>query len=252
MSVPVVQAEVEIRRLRKSKGALGYRLPFTRRLAGGSRERCLATVECISRNDSFGEPASVEKPSAAFPDVLPTYGRRLHQVAFRITRNHADAEDAVQDALLSAYEKYGSFRGDSSLYSWLYRITTNSALMIVRKSRRWKHAHAALRMTFETDLHPRIKSQTPEQMLVEARLADALGKGVAGLKPGLRGPISDYLREGTNLKELSRRHGLTVGATKIRIHRAKLSLREQLRAHVEMDRPAKRSKRGTKGTECSP
>ena len=140
------------------------------------------------------------------------------------------------------------------MYSWLYRITTNSALMIVRKNRRSQHAHAALKMIFETDLHHRRKSRTPEQMLVQARLADALGKGVAGLKPGLRGPISDYLREGTNLRELSRRHGLTVGATKIRIHRAKLSLRVHLRAHVESDRPAKRNKnkRKTKGTECSP
>jgi DNA-directed RNA polymerase specialized sigma24 family protein len=124
--------------------------------------------------------------------------------------------------------------------------------MIVRKNRNSRHAHDGLRITIETDLHHRGKSRTPEQMLVQARLADALEKGVAGLKPTLRGPISDYLREGTKLEELSHRHGLTLGATKIRIHRAKLSLREQLRAHLEPGRPVKRNKREAKGTECSP
>src|SRR5579864_5336984 len=75
-------------------------------------------------------------------DVLARYLSRFHRSAYRQLGNAADAEDAVQDALLAAYRHLGQFKGQAQMSTWLTAIVTNSARMQLR--RRPRQPHVAL------------------------------------------------------------------------------------------------------------
>lgn len=74
-----------------------------------------------------------QRSPEAFEELVQNYGRRLYFVSFRILRNAEDAEDTVQETFLKAFQNIDSFREESSLYSWLYRIVTNESLLKLRK-----------------------------------------------------------------------------------------------------------------------
>jgi hypothetical protein len=90
-----------------------------------------------SRNQNLNEEALVTAArgghTEAFDQLWQCHAKRILRTACRITRNHADAEDALQDSLLKAFVHIGDFDGRSSFSSWLTRIAINSALMILRK-----------------------------------------------------------------------------------------------------------------------
>ena len=71
-----------------------------------------------------------------FEGIVEKYGGFVYNVAYRILGNQADAEDASQEAFISAYRNFHKFRGESSVSTWLYRIATTASLMKLRKDRR--------------------------------------------------------------------------------------------------------------------
>ena len=72
----------------------------------------------------------------AYRQLVERYQRRAHAIAVGIVGNHHDAEDLVQQAFLKAYKSLGSFRGQSSFYTWLYRIIFNLSIDLSRKAYR--------------------------------------------------------------------------------------------------------------------
>jgi len=72
----------------------------------------------------------------AFTDLIRRYQRPLLSVALRISKNHEDAEEIIQDAFLRVFQRIESFRGESLFRTWLTRITINEALMKIRKPKR--------------------------------------------------------------------------------------------------------------------
>lgn len=171
-------------------------------------------------------------PEGLFRELYDTYADRMRHLAFRITRNEADADDAVQDAFLRVYEKYGTFRRESSLWTWVYRVTQTSALMILKKKRSQKRLTLASMSTMTCKLEM-TRALTPEHALFQSRLLETLDAGVDLLIPSLRSPMRAYLHDGLNQKELSEQHGITLLATKARMHRARRLLRRQLRPHLQ-------------------
>ena len=215
--------------------------------SGGSRE--FRAQECAHPSSSEPLPfapilalpyaASAARPArmpeALFADVYATYAGRMRQIAVRITRNDADADDAVQDAFMRIYEKYGTFRQESSLWTWIYRITQTSALMILKKNRSVDRITHATKML--CDGLGQVKAPpTPEQALVQSRILDTVGESLERLRPSLRLPMRAYLREGLNQKDLCERFGLTTLATKARMHRARLILRRRMAPYLLPDR----------------
>src|SRR5262245_29660102 len=73
---------------------------------------------------------------AAFTALVRKYQRRVYATAYHIMGNHGDADDVAQDALIRAYRGLGSFDGRADLFTWLYRITVNTALNHLRSKRR--------------------------------------------------------------------------------------------------------------------
>ena len=89
-------------------------------------------------------------------DLADAYSARIYQLAFRYLRNKEDAEEVTQDVLFKVYRNIGSFRGDSALSSWIYRITFNAAMSRLRTAR---YQHVAGQRT-RTSRRPTAKNTT--------------------------------------------------------------------------------------------
>ena len=85
----------------------------------------------VDRDSQLVKALRLRAPTAA-ERLVATYGDRAYRLAIGITGNRPDAEEAVQDAFWSVVRKIDTFRGDSSVGSWIYRITANAAYQKLR------------------------------------------------------------------------------------------------------------------------
>ncbi len=166
----------------------------------------------------------------AFEWLVEKYERRIFRLAQNITHNHEDAEDVMQNALVKAFRKLTSFRGDSSFYTWLVRITVNEALMGIRRRRR---NEVSMDDSGEQDgllLRDEIEDwgPSPEQSYSRTELQDILAEAIGGLGPGYR--IVFQLRdvEGFSTRETAQALSLSSTAVKSRLQRGRLQLRRSL------------------------
>jgi len=158
--------------------------------------------------------------SQAFEALCEVYRGRLLNAALRITRNREDAEDALQDGLLSAFVHIKDFHQRSSLSTWLTRIVINSALMIRRKNRNAREvsAHDVL-PDGETALGLQIPdhSPNPEQCYVENERKRALHKAIGRLRPRIRAAVVASQLAERSLQETAKVLEISVAATKGRL-----------------------------------
>lgn len=166
----------------------------------------------------------------AFEELVTRYERKIFRLTRNITGNQEDAEDAMQDAFLKAYEHLGSFKGESRFYTWLVRIAVNEALM---KLRRRQPGEFSLdeEVPGGEDLMPRELDDwgpNPEQCCQRSELQKILDDAIERLEPDFR--IVFVLRDVEELstEEAAKLLGLSVTATKSRLLRARLKLRQRL------------------------
>jgi RNA polymerase sigma-70 factor, ECF subfamily len=167
---------------------------------------------------------------SAFETLVGRYERKIFRLAQNITQNREDAEDAMQESFLKAYEHLGEFQGNSRFYTWLVRIAVNQALM---KLRRRRPNVVSLDQEVDTgeDMMPREVEDwgpSPEERYGQTELSAILGKVIGELDPPFR--IVFQLRdiEELSTEETAEALGLSVPAVKSRLLRARLKLREKL------------------------
>lgn len=101
----------------------------------------LASATNLSMNDALAASearllsAARQGQQAAFGELCERHAKRIYHTALRVTRNHEDAEDALQDSFLSAFVHLRKFDARSSFSTWLTRIAINAALMKLRRNR---------------------------------------------------------------------------------------------------------------------
>ena len=160
----------------------------------------------------------------AFEELYSRYHRRLYNLCLRMTRSPTEAEDLTQEAFIQIHHKIGSFRGESALMTWLYRLTTNQVLMHFRK-------HCVRREQITEDgLTPEpvvVNPMTPSQMPAVDRLA--LQSAIAKLAPGYRAVFILHDVEGYEHAEIAQICGNSVGTSKSQLHKARMKLRELLK-----------------------
>lgn len=183
-----------------------------------------------------------------FAELHSTYSRRLYKTIFAITKNREDAEDALQDTFLRAYRALHTFEGRSTLYSWLTRIAINSALMILRKRR----ARAEISLDPRPDLTPGEVSleimdslPDPEQVCAQSQRQTRLQRAISNLDKNLRGPIRMHINEEASIKEIGRAFGISEGAVKARLHRARRRLHRdcESKPSADVSRPCRTNNR---------
>lgn len=172
----------------------------------------------------------------AFSDMVERYSDLAYNVAYRMLNNAEDAQDAVQEAFISAYRSFASFKGQSKLSTWLYRIVVNACLMKVRKDKvRAKY----LSMTGYEDVVIPDWSNDPAKAAVNGELREVLEQGLSRLSPELRAVVVLRDAQGFSAEEAAEILNLGVPALKSRLHRGRLLLRKHLAGYVA--KPAARA-----------
>jgi RNA polymerase sigma-70 factor (ECF subfamily) len=168
---------------------------------------------------------------SAYDALVRKYDRQIFRIAQHVTQNREDAEDAMQDAFLKAYEKLDQFQGNSKFYTWLVRIAVNESLMRLRKRRTGRMVSIDEDVETEEGSVPRDLADwapDPEQNYTQAELGMILEKTIKGLPPGFK--IVFELRDvqGLSTEDTAEALGLSIPAVKSRLLRARLQLRERL------------------------
>ena len=158
--------------------------------------------------------------------VVSRYLPIFYKRAFRFLGNATDAEDAVQDALLSAYKHLGQFRGQAQLSTWLTTIVTNAARMQLRRRRgnylSLDEEQGEDGLTFSEQLAD--SRPSPEEVCSTAEARDRLVEGVKRLSPKLRQAFQLREIDGLSTKEAALILGVPKGTVKAQLARARAKL----------------------------
>ena len=165
----------------------------------------------------------------AFARLYETHKSRVYGICLRITRERAEAEDCAQEAFLQCYQKLSTFRGDSALSTWLYRLTVNVVLMRLRTNR-------GAPISLDTGSHdedPRESSvlnscPVEDLSLVGAIDRIALRRALRRLPPGYRTIFLLHDVQGKAHSEIARELGCSIGNSKSQLHQARVRLRRFL------------------------
>lgn len=173
---------------------------------------------------------------AAFEQVVRAYGGRLLAVARRIVSNEEDARDVVQDAFMNAFRSLDRFEGNAKLSTWLHRIAVNAALMKLRtRKRKPEQSIETLLPSFLDDGHHEERFQSWEEpidkLMERAEKRELVRQQIDALPEGYRTVLVLRDIEGLDTEETANVLGLSVNATKIRLHRARQALRTLLAPH---------------------
>jgi RNA polymerase sigma-70 factor, ECF subfamily len=171
--------------------------------------------------------------SEAFTDILTKAMPGLHRRAYRLLGNIADAEDAVQDALVAAYTHLGQFKGYSRMSTWITAILNNCARMQLRTRRR----HVLLPLDdqpeelAEQPMSERLADQrpSPEDECRDSELSQHLARFHRRLSPTQRRAFQLRDIDGLSIRETARILGVPRGTVKAQSARARKKLKDLMR-----------------------
>jgi len=188
------------------------------------------------------EPTAIECYQSKVQElthVITHHSARFRRIALGHLSNVADAEDAVQDALLSALTHVHQFKGQAKMSTWLTTIVINSARMKLRRRLTW--VHLALD---ETDGQQDLPLEStvsdtrrgPEEAYREREIAETLARATSRLSPTLRTTFQLRDIEGLSIRETAELLGVPTGTVKARLARARVRLREVMRNSIQRKR----------------
>ena len=167
-----------------------------------------------------------EGSTAAIEYLVARYERRVFRLALNVTRNHEDAEEAVQNAFVKAFENLDAFRGDSRFYTWLVRIAVNEALMKLR--RRPQREVPIDDANDGAAVFPRqiedLWGPNPEERYSQEQLRQILERTISKLRPGYRTVFQLRDVEGLSTKETAQTLSLSVAVVKSRLSRGAVTI----------------------------
>jgi RNA polymerase sigma-70 factor (ECF subfamily) len=176
------------------------------------------------RSDAELLAAHVAGDRYAFGELFHRHRRQLHRLARLTTRTPEDAEDALQDAMLSAYRGAGSFRHDAAVGSWLHRIVVNACLDRLRRAK----AHRTVPLE---DVYP------VADRSAQVETAIVVQRALARLPIGQRAAIVAVDMQGYSVADTARLLGVPEGTVKSRCARARVRLAELL-GYLDTGAPA--------------
>ena len=193
-------------------------------LANGADTGDLALVRRVQKGDK-----------AAFDALVLKYQHKVLKLVQRYVRDHAEAEDVVQDAFIKAYRALPAFRGDSAFYTWLYRIAINTAKnALVSAGRRPMSFDLEAPDAAGAEFQSRLKdTDTPERLLLTEEIRGTVNRAIDGLPDDLRTAIVLRELEGLSYEEIARTMECPVGTVRSRIFRAREAIDRHLQGVFE-------------------
>lgn len=195
----------------------------------------------MGKNGTHAQPVSLEALKAGdraeFARFVEENSPLIYRLALRILGNEQDAEDVLQEAFIKAFQNIQGFDGRAKLSTWLYRIATNEALMLLRKRKPEGISVEQPGGNDENDLQDPLQivdwTQVPETELLSGETMTYVQQAINQLPDTLR--LTFILREleGLSTQETAQVLDIQPGAVKTRLSRARLQLREILSAYFE-------------------
>jgi RNA polymerase sigma-70 factor (ECF subfamily) len=162
--------------------------------------------------------AAVAISDEEFATIYETNKARIYSTAYRMLNNSADAEDVTQEVFIKVYQKLHTFEGRSQLSTWLYRITVNRCLDVLRRRKR-------------TQTEP--LEEAMAAVANPSNLKQVIESFIPTLPPGYRTVFVLHDIQGLKHIEIARQLGITEGACKSQLHKARLLMRKKLRPFLE-------------------
>lgn len=166
-----------------------------------------------------------EGEAGAFDQLYRAHSGRLYNLVLRMTGSAQEAEDLLQEVFLHAHRKLASFRGDSSLGTWLYRLAVNQCLDVLR-GRQTKMTRATSSLDDDNAVEP--AAAMPVVPTAISRVD--LERSIARLPDGCRAAFVLHDIEGFEHNEVARLLGVSEGTSKSQVHKARAKLRAMLGA----------------------
>jgi RNA polymerase sigma-70 factor, ECF subfamily len=207
-------------------------------------------IPVVQANGSKAQPGgSRQEDLQKLTAIMAHRLKYLERIAMRYLDNSHDAEDAVQDALLSAYRHLGQFRGQAQLSTWLTTIVINSARMKARGRSRQPHISID-GLDRECEQYPLIDRLSdsrpdPEDLFREKELRDKVDSLSSRLSPILRETITLRVLDELNVRETANLLGVRETAVKARTSRARAHLKRMLQKDSQSRPSWKKDRSGT-------
>lgn len=183
-------------------------LGIARRIAGGDREQ--------------------------FATLIRQYNRRLYRLARATLRDDAEAEDALQDAYLSAYHGIGDFRGDAAISTWLSRLVLNECLGRIRRGNRRSKVVPLVSSNDEVGLVAEEPARRPERIVARAQMRGILEQKLDELPEAFRVVFVLRSVEELSVEETAEVLGIPAATVRTRYFRARGLLREALAQEIDL------------------
>jgi RNA polymerase sigma-70 factor (ECF subfamily) len=168
---------------------------------------------------------------AAYDELVRRHQERVYGTIYHMTSNHEDANDLTQEAFIKAYYALKSFKGDSSFYTWIYRIAVNRTINFLKQ--RKNRIHLSLNdMDFQAEHDPAlvalISHNTPRRDLALAELQEKLNEALQKLSEPHRMAVVLHDIQGLSHEEIGEVMDCNVGTVRSRLFYA----RQQLQAYL--------------------
>lgn len=168
---------------------------------------------------------------AAFDELVRHYQERIYGVVYHMTSNHEDANDLVQETFIKAYRALRSFKGDSSFFTWIYRIAVNRTINFLKQRRHQGHLSlndVDFNAEHDPDLVALISQKTPRRDVNLAELQQRLNEAMQKLSDVHRMVVTLHDVQGLPHEEISQIMGCNIGTVRSRLFYA----RQQLQAYL--------------------
>jgi RNA polymerase sigma-70 factor (ECF subfamily) len=175
-----------------------------------------------------------DRDEVAIRAIIKANNRRLYRLARGILRNDSEAEDVVQETYVRAFTHLDSFRGDSSLATWLSRIAINEALGRLRSQRPTVELASLPSGTIEAQIipFPLAASIDPEKTMAQREIQNVVEHAIDELPEPFRLVFITRVVEGMNVEETAEILDLKPETVKTRLHRARALLRENVERKI--------------------
>jgi len=167
---------------------------------------------------------------AAYDELIQRHQQRIYGLCYHLTSNHEDANDLAQESFIKGWKALGSFKGDSSFYTWIYRVAYNSCLNHL-KTRRNRTPHLSLndldtQVEHDPDLVALISNRTPRRDVDLGELQKRLNESLLKLSEEHRTVVVLHDVQGLQHDEIAKIVGCNPGTVRSRLFYA----RQQLQA----------------------
>jgi RNA polymerase sigma factor (sigma-70 family) len=188
------------------------------------------------QEDSLLVNAARSGDMKAYDDLVRRYQERIYATVYHMTSNHEDANDIAQETFIKAYSALKSFKGDSSFYTWIYRIAVNKTINFL-KQRKNKVSLSLNDLDFNIENDPElvafVSDRTPRRDIALSELQEKLNKALQKLSDVHRMVVTLHDVQGLSHEEIANIMDCNVGTVRSRLFYARQQLQAYLSDYVK-------------------